>query len=289
MLGKRRRVSGFTLVELVIVIAVGGVVAVMISSFIARPVQGYVDQMRRADLVDAAESALRRMARDIRRALPNSIRISTDGQALELLNTVDGIRYRDDPLPASASADDVLDFLAADNSFNVLGGFRNVTFGIQPDHFRLVIYNLGLTGADAYSGTGVVTPPGTRITLTDGDPEDRVELDPAFLFTQPSPGQRLYLVDTPVSYVCDTDAARITRYQDYPVHASQASGDSDAELRAAGASAALLTNRVSDCDFVYSPGTSYTAGLVTISLTLSDLASGERIRLLHQVHVSNSP
>lgn len=58
-----RRQAAFTLVELVMVIALAGVVAVMISTVLVRPMQGLVDQSRRAELVDQAGLALSRMAR----------------------------------------------------------------------------------------------------------------------------------------------------------------------------------------------------------------------------------
>ena len=70
------RARGFTLVELVVVITIAGIVGTMATYFIVNVMQGYQDQTRRAALVDAAESALRRMQRDVRRALPNSIRRS---------------------------------------------------------------------------------------------------------------------------------------------------------------------------------------------------------------------
>ena len=44
---------------------------------ITRPIEAYGDQLRRQQLVDQAEMVLRQIARDVRRALPNSIRITT--------------------------------------------------------------------------------------------------------------------------------------------------------------------------------------------------------------------
>ena len=64
-----------TLIELIVVITITGIIAVVLGQFIVRPIQGYQDQVRRAELVDAAEMALRRTALDIRQALPNSVRI----------------------------------------------------------------------------------------------------------------------------------------------------------------------------------------------------------------------
>ena len=44
---------GFTRVELVMVIAIAGLVAVLISTVMSNPLQSFVDQSRRAELVDA--------------------------------------------------------------------------------------------------------------------------------------------------------------------------------------------------------------------------------------------
>ena len=70
---------GFTLVEMVLVIVIASVLAAMISSFVTLPIRGAVDVARRAELTDLADNALRRMERDIRRALPNSVRVMTVG------------------------------------------------------------------------------------------------------------------------------------------------------------------------------------------------------------------
>ena len=86
-----KHTPGFTLIELVITIALSTIVVGFMAIFIAGPVASYNDQARRAELVDLAENSLRRIARDIRRALPNSVRLDSSGSitALELLNTVD--------------------------------------------------------------------------------------------------------------------------------------------------------------------------------------------------------
>lgn len=285
----RRLQSGFTLVELVITITLTTIVVSFMAVFIAGPVRAYDDQGRRAGLVDLAENSLRRITRDVHRALPNSVRISASGSitALELLNTVDGARYRDRPPPGNPSKR--LQFSAPDDAFNSVGSFNNITRPFSSTSHYLSIYNVGVPGADAYELANVITPPGTQIDIAaDTIPgEDNVRLTPAFRFAFPSPGQRIFLVDGAVSYLCDTGAGTLVRYAGYSITASHADRDTDAELLGAGASATLIANRVANCDMNYAPGTAQRAGLVSIELAVSEL--GETVALLHQVHVDNVP
>mgnify|MGYP001048190736 CR=1 FL=1 len=67
--------AGFTLIEMIIVIAITAIVGSMVAVFLRAPLESYVAQDRRARLADAADTALRRMARDIRLALPSSVRV----------------------------------------------------------------------------------------------------------------------------------------------------------------------------------------------------------------------
>ena len=284
-----RNVRGFTLIELVVVIVLSSIVLSFMAMFIAGPVRAYTDQVRRAELVDIAESSIRRMARDVHRALPNSIRVTTSGPivALEMINTVDGVRYREQPPPDDASKR--LDFTAADAAFNSVGTFTGISKPFSSTGHYLSVYNVGVPGASAYELANVITPPGTQIDI-DSDTvagEDNVTLSPAFRFAYGSPAQRIFLLDGPLSYLCDLGAGTLTRYSGYSITTSHSDRDSAAELMAAGAADTLVADQISACSVAYAPGTSQRAGLVTLQLTVAD--TGESISLLHQVHVSNAP
>ena len=74
--------GGFTLLEAVVVIVITGIVSAMVAVFIRAPVEGYIDSVARAELTDAADTALRRLTREVRTALPNSLREGPPGAAL---------------------------------------------------------------------------------------------------------------------------------------------------------------------------------------------------------------
>lgn len=312
---ERSRQAAFTLVELIVAIAITAVIFGMVAVFVLRPVQSFDAQARRADLVDLAESALRRVQRDVRRALPNSVRLTCDGSlppctgaetrwALELIRTKVGGRYREDagqgPTGGGIDTTDVpclLDFTAADDSFAVVGNLNDTLTAGD----RLVISNWDSRGANAnaYAGDNI-TPAATTLNLTPADPacdgEDRINLTnggPApFLFPfRSDPHQRFFVVDNrnPVTFLCDSSggARNITRYDGYAFTLDQTAVDSAGELVGAGATPALLVDNVTACRFSYEPGTPQRGGLVTLDLTVSK--AGEQVRLLHQVHVDNAP
>lgn len=284
----RRSQRGFTLVELVVTITLTTIVISFMAMFVAGPVRSYNDQTRRAELVDVAENSLRRIARDIRAALPNSVRVASTGGAvaLEMLNTIDGVRYRDRP-PGNPTKR--LRFSGPDNAFNSVGQFNGITRPFSSATHYLSIYNVGVPGANAYELANVITPPGTRIDI-DADSiadEDNVRMTPAYQFAFASPGQRVYLVDQPVSYICDPATGTLARYTGYSITANHADRDSGGELLGAGASATLVADNIASCSVTYTPGTAQRSGLVTLAMSVSD--SGETVSLLHQVHVDNVP
>lgn len=309
------RARGATLIELVVVIVLIGVVAATIGIFIAPAMEAYQAQRQRAELVDAAESALRRVARDIRIAVPNSIRVTNTlvgatGFALELIPSADGGRYcvageaNCSVRPEGANA--LLDVSAADAGFVILGCFRNTAFTGDATGllYRLVINNS--TDTDIYGVAGanrVITPAaGTTVTVA-VSPEPasacgsasatpgitnvhRVQIAPAYDFLSDSALQRVFVVEkaaAAVTYVCDTTTGTLTRYTGYGIQAAQPNQPGAAPLLPAAAQ--RVTENVSVCS-VTGTGVIQGAGLVTLDLSVT--LSNETVRLVHQVQLDNS-
>jgi MSHA biogenesis protein MshO len=289
---------GFTLAEAVVVIAITGIVMAAVAIFIRLPVQGYIDSVARADVTDAADTALRRMARDIRLAVPNSVRITTAGGVtyLEFLLTKTGGRYlaeEDNPTDTAP----ILTFTAinpvTDSIFTVVGGVPTGAQAIAPGD-KIVVYNLGpgQTPADAYQPS-----PNTNIAAVTAvnAANSTITLATNPFTTQnpkmPSPGRRFDVVQTPVTYACAPNAAggTITRFSGYAIGPAQPNNMAAAPL--AAAQSALLAAGVIGCVFSYdnSPG-NQRSGLVGLGLSLQtpNSASGTVV-LFHQVHVSNTP
>lgn len=299
-------VGGFTLVELVMVIALAGLVAVMISAVLMRPMQGVVDQSRRAELVDLAATALNRMARDVRLAVPNSVRVSADGNAVEMLliqtsaahpDFSGAARYR--PNRESSETLRFAEGAPGSCASTVAGGACNVVellvsgFDLTGAQW-MVVYNIGsqsgtspVTGANVWApdNPGVITPTGTTFSATGGSGGvTQVALDlpgaaAEFAFAFESPQRRVYFAESVVGYRCDGD--QLVRYSYGELLAEVPSSPP------AGSNPRLLADSVSDCTFLYRPGTTVRAGLLSMVLELNQ--AGEALRLLQQVHVDNAP
>lgn len=283
---------GFTLVEAILVIVITGIVGGIVALFIRAPVQGYVDSAERAAASDEADLALRRIARDLRLALPNSVRVASDGSAIEFLLTSTGGRYL-------AVEDDVPDLPPLDfddpgqRQFAVLGGTMQP---IQAGHY-IVVYNLGEGNvpSDAYRFGGGADMNIARVAAVDlGDPElPRVTLaDNPFArqsVPMPSPGRRFQVVTSPVTYRCATlaDGSRaLLRNWDYAIKAQM----SDPR---AGGREAVVAGRVDACPGMFQYGSEETrrSALIILNLPLRVRSAGvdSVLRLVHQVHVDNTP
>jgi MSHA biogenesis protein MshO len=293
-----RRMGGFTLVEAIVVIVVLGILGGIVAVFIRMPMQGYADAVGRAEVTDQADLALRRMARDLRLALPNSIRVSADRSAVEFMETTTGGRY----LAAEDGVDSapVLDFLdASKKEFTVLGALQSFSRAAPGDY--VVVYNLGegMQPSDAWR-YGQADTNIARIAAI----EQRViaAIDPAqpsYVVTlesnpfaaqstpMPSPNQRFQVVSGPVSYYCAPEAdgsLTLWRAWGYAIAATQA-------VPPAGGQRARLATRLANCAiFDYGSPETQRSGLVLLTLELKARKDADpAIRLVHQVHVDNTP
>jgi MSHA biogenesis protein MshO len=91
-----RRCAGFTLVELIVVMVVGAVIAVGLVRAIQPAMESYVVTRVRSGVANEADVALQRMVRDVRQAVPNSLRMPAS-QCFEVVPGAAGGRYRAGP------------------------------------------------------------------------------------------------------------------------------------------------------------------------------------------------
>jgi MSHA biogenesis protein MshO len=286
------RQRGVTMIEMIVVIVITGIIGATIAVFIRLPVQSYTDSVARAAATDAADLTLRRMARDLRLALPNSVRVretaAPDVRYIEFLQTTGGLRYlaEDDIRPGPVG--NYLNWSdTTKTTFDVVGGIPSGRHAPQVGDY-LVIYNLGelQEPGDAYNCDGACNR--ARIKSFPGGATIEMESNPfaaqaASGVTLASPGKRMHVVSSAVTYACNLGTRKLTRYWDYPITTSQPTPPS-------GGKSALLAENVATCDFQYANLPNQRSGLVGLSLGINiPGATAAVLPLEHQVHVSNTP
>lgn len=289
----KRLCAGFTLVELIIVIVVLGVLASGFMVFFRPLIDGYFDARRRADLTDIADTALRRVEQDVRRAVPNSLNLidattAGDGSAcLQLVPTVGGGRYRksidwtndDATCPGSgdcAAFPDVSAPAGSPMTFDVLlARFSGQGALLVGD--TVVVNNQN--GNDVYDG-----PSRAAVTAVASVPKAEFGTQRVALNRNPMAGgydggnfQAVAAGEPSVIYTCTNGRLRrsVGTFARVAAAACPAGGD-------------VLATDVLSCEFFYQANMGgQQSGYLWMTLELG--RGGESVSLAHGVHVDNVP
>ena len=287
---------GFTLIELTLVIVIAGVLAATLAVFMRPAIDSYIASGNRAELTDQADTALRRMLRDIRLAVPNSVR-SPGSQCVEVVPTSSGGRLRmqadtsNDGAPPCALGPNCsapLDTSQATTSVDVL-----TPLSVTPSAGDWLV--LGNTNPnDVYAGvnraaiTGVTTPP---ITLG----KSRLAIA-STQFPQGYDSGRFTIVPNAqkaVFYTCvgadgTVDASgdgkgTLYRSSNYGFNAAYPTSCPSA------AGADVVATKVISCTFSYdpNPGGTQQYGFVWLDIELA--RNNETVGLASGAHVVNAP
>jgi MSHA biogenesis protein MshO len=266
-----RRYGGFTMVELVVSMVIATILAGFVGLTMTTPVEAYLAQARRSELSDSAETAVRSLARDVRGALPESLRPGVVGgsEALEMIEVSAVAGYR------VWESGDPLDIDQSDSSFDAAGALLT---GRRLN--RLVV---GASRAnptyDPYLNTAVITPVGPPISF---DPANQSFTLPApHRFPRGSTNQRAYAVVGTIRYVCDTVAGVLRRYENLAIQPAM-------DPIAGGT---IVARDIAACTFRTQSSAAEHGGIAIVEITVSRATGGntEGLRVMRQLRVENPP
>lgn len=261
--------QGFSLIELVIVLVVMSVIGVGLVSLYTGSIQQYLDATRRAEMTASARLALERMGREIRNALPNSVRVSSDNNCVEFRPILTGALYSE--LPTTSAGTTI-----TASAFTLPAG--NWSVSVMP------LLTSDGSASDMYGSAPLATAGIASVSAPDSNNQVTITLTAAHRFPRTSPTHRLFVVGSATSFCVSTDGA-VRRYQGYASTVVQplASALSNGQLLAEH----VRTSDTSNSVFRYFPGSLERNAVLDLSLLLQ--LGDESLRYAHEVQIRNVP
>ena len=128
----RKNAAGFTLIEMITVIIIIGTLSAAISTYVKFSTEIYSNSTAREQLSTSVRFALERFSRDVRNALPNSLRLSNGDQCLELTPIVESTTYIQIPVPP-ASMSNTVEVIPFNEAFSSESDWKIVVYPLRPE------------------------------------------------------------------------------------------------------------------------------------------------------------
>lgn len=216
---------GFTLIELIVVIIILGVMSVGIGGFITLSTQTYINVTERDELASSARFAIERLNRELRNAVPNSIRVKDNQtgstaatkQCIEFIPISATTIYTELPVPPDAPTD----------SMKVIPIFNDdgTNYSCNKCGDKVVVYPLSPTDVYQRLDTSLSKSFIIENYIAPVTPEIMGKLTLNFdigdvNFREHSPTNRAFIFNKPVSYCAENNV--LNRYSGYSYNDTQA-------------------------------------------------------------------
>ncbi|NWO07027.1 MAG: type II secretion system protein [Alteromonadaceae bacterium] len=256
---------GFTLIELVIVIVLLAIVAGFSFQFVGIGAQMFGTGSERLQTIEKSRFAIERLTREIRGAVPNSVRVK--GNCIEFVPAKVVGTYYDTPVrPDSSNEMTLVTFAGSPNVDNIAwtldGTERVFIYTTRPNFIYASNPQRYANINGAYSSTSV---------------DNNLPLEEGSQFAKESPLKRAYIGSTPVSFCLS--AGHLFKISDYGWSQGQTEWSSG-DLIATGVS--------SDEPFDVTANNQQSNNIVTIQLQFGENAD-EQVFYYREVHIPNAP
>ena len=276
---------GFTLVEMVTVILILGILVVGVSSFIIFGTRIFVESSSVDQVLSQSRFVVERMTRELRSAVPNSVRVNTDSltyQCIEFVPIEASTSYLSMPIAPSATA----------LSGTVI--LDDVTSKIAVNQYAWIY---PLTDSDVYNSARQKRAQVKAIMPSPSPLEHQVTLTftAPTRFAEASPRQRIYFGSNPVSYCFEKEPSgnylQIVRYAGYHFNTVQPNPAAMPATMGSGVlmaqSVANVLNNGADLPLILTPSSLVNNAMVHLQPRFN--VNGETFQYRHQVQVINVP
>ncbi len=263
------RQQGFTLVELVIVIVLAGLIAVGSTLFIGQAVKGVTDTAERQKIAATSWIVSEKISRDLRRALPNSLRLGSSSgftdNCIEFVPIVEGTFYRSIPVGVAESTAELFEFESYDAGQLASGD-------------RLAVFPRDNIESYSLASPGPISSPMSSIAAGSLPGTVAVSFLSNTAFQDESPQNRVYVVREPLSYCFASGVLRM--YRNYGFQSAFSSG--------ALSNPVVVATGMRSGSFEYDTSSVNTNATVNI-LSSFELENGVAFEFNQEVQVRNVP
>lgn len=301
---------GFTLVELVIAIAIMAALALGSIRYITATAQAFAISARVSALASGGRIAIERMNREVRAAVPNTLRVNDGNTCLEFLPVIGATRYISSEvgLPEGASSR----YQNHSNSPPLAGGTFSKPFPlvlpstqfsvmepdadvvINPANTAWVLINPQNAG-DVYGqvNPGPLAGFSGKAANGTGVMED-VTMEFPHAFGSNSESERVYFAGNPISYCVGADGL-LRRYAEYTLGAAEVDPDNPPAGSTVMVIAANIANNapapgpVIDPDQVFTFSESAQVRKAIVNILFKFEFRGQELVLNHEIQMRNTP
>lgn len=255
--------DGFTLIELITVMVVVAVISALSFGFYVTALESYADTQERTRLVNRGRQAIEQITRQLRGAVPNSVRITNSGNCVEFLPLAGGGFYL-------ARVPD------ADNGAAASASIATAPFRVDFDSARYVAIG-ALSSGELYGGNSLAS---LASALAEGTIQTNLTLSAGKVWLRNSSVSRFFLGANPQAFCLNGTELRYFYGYATPFTTTGTPSGSG-HLLASGVSSP------SSIPFALEAGTAVRNTMAIIDLAFSE--GGMQAPLRQEVFIRNAP
>lgn len=261
-----KKVRGFTLIELVLTMTILGILSLGFIGFLTIGTHVYNDISSRDVIVADARFAIERLNRELRNALPNSVRTLDNANlsCMEYVPIKTAHVYTNLAIGTDVATDKI-SVIQSSNSYSYQGGDR------------VVVYSTGIN--DAYDTSLDKAAVIDNVNQGFATSVWQITLNSAQTFASDSPNEHLYIVSTPVSFCLIKSAGQMYRYANYGFSSTQPTPNN-------GVLMAENINNQNQAPFRFT-NNGMNSGIVQVNLSFTK--NSETVEFSNGVHIKNVP